>query len=248
MEQKKKKEKEKAIHGLPTSLFQRLQFIREFEEDLEELTMESSIYESYIPRVLNSCSTHYTMPHDPLDIEAFLCVVVIPGMTPSFKQPTLPKRLPSVKKKNFSIEPQYPSLIPLLMTAKFSRIDIKRYDVVCQRNSIRKIAANDEDFVISVVRFNATLFLRRFAKNRVRNKNDVGFQFEDICTVKQRRKFDYNQLTEGQIGENRILMMGEVDAIRTENGDAIELKSKKSNVTNQDKAHWWLQSYLSKSA
>lgn len=132
------------------------------------------------------------------------------------------------------------------MTAKFARIDVRRYDVVGRRNALRKLAMNDEDFAMSVVRINSTIFLRRFPKHRVTNKSEGGFPFEEMCTLQRKGDFDFNHLIEGRIGKSQILMLGEVDAVRKENGASIELKCKKSKATlHNHAADFWLQSYLS---
>lgn len=121
------------------------------------------------------------------------------------------------------------------MTAKSSGIDTRRYHVITQRNSLRRIAMNDKDFEINVVRFGSTLFLRLFGRYRVPDKNDVGYRFERFCTSKCDSNSDFNQLVEGRIGKHKILMLGETDAINKVNGESIELKCKKltqRNMTN----------------
>lgn len=243
---KPNKKKPKTICGLRRGIFSRLQFVIVFEEDSTHLTMESSIFESYVPRVLSSCSVSCKKPENPLDVKAFERVTTLPGQTPYFQQPNLPESLPADRNQKRIMVETYPSLIPLLMTAKFSGIDTRRYHIITQRNSLRKLAMNDEDFAINIVRFESTLFLRRFASYRVINKNDVGFRFEEMCTNKSNSSVDYYQLIDGQIGKYKILMMGKTDAINRENGESIELKCTTPNRSRSDKYDWWLQAYLSK--
>ncbi|KAG4070817.1 hypothetical protein HA402_011043 [Bradysia odoriphaga] len=209
-----KKKKAKTINGLPNGLIARLKFITTFEEDPVELTIESAIFESYVPRVLSSCSTPVKLPANPLDVEAFKRSVKMPGQAPLFRQPKLPQRIPALSKRKMVVEPKYPSLIPLLMTAHFSGINLRLYHVVSQRNSLRKLAMNDEDFVVNVVRFESTLYLRRFSQYRTSDKNNIGFRFEEMCVSGRKDNFDFNQLIDGKIGEFKVLMMGEVDTIR----------------------------------
>lgn len=91
---KKKKKKATTIHGLSKGIFTRLHSIVTFDEDSPELTMESTIFKSYVPRILSSCSTPCRMPRDPLDVGEFNRKIKIPGVKPIYRQTTLPRRLP----------------------------------------------------------------------------------------------------------------------------------------------------------
>lgn len=246
IEENVKPKKKKTINSLPIAIFNRLHFIVEFEEDLMQFSMES-LLESYAPRVLSSCGTSSRSPKNPLDVAAFQRITNLPGRAPRLQLPQLPQSIPAVsEKRKFVVRPKYPSLIPLLMTAKFSGTDTRHYHVVAQRNSLRRIAANDEDFVINVVQFGTTLYLRCFPRHRVTNKNDVGFRFEEMCTVNGVSNVDFNQLIDGQIGKYKILMMCETDAINRPNGESIELKCKKDKVSKYHEHNWWLQAFLCK--
>jgi hypothetical protein len=57
---------------------------------------------------------------------------------------------------------------------------------------------------------------------------------------------DYHQLIDGRIGEFRILMLGETDAIRRDNGEPVELKCHRVNPSKAMEHAWWLQTFLSK--
>lgn len=238
------KKRKKTINNLPNGIYNRLQFIVEFEEDSIQFTTES-ILESYDGVVLSSCSTFYKVPANPLDIVAFESTTKVPGSIPHLRLPILPRSIPLPKKKGIFVQPKYPSLIPLLMTAKFSKIDTSSYHIVTQRNSLRKLAMNDESFVLNVVRFGSTLYLRRFAKYRTVDKNNVGFRFEEMCTDPSNRKYDFNQLIRSRIGQYEVLMMCETDAINERN-ESVELKCKKSDASKSDELDWWLQAHLSK--
>jgi len=132
------------------------------------------------------------------------------------------------------------------MTAHQAGVDVQQYNVVSERNSFRKLAMNNEDFVITVVLFDSTLFLRRYANYRAINKNDPGYRFEEMCTTTMYNlEGDYHQLIEGQIGDLRILMLGETDAIRRGNGESIELKCHRPNPSKSLQHDWWSQAFLS---
>lgn len=243
---KRKTKKQKKINGLPKSMFDRLQFIIAFEENPEQLHVKTSIMDLYAPRLLNSCDISSYAPRKPLDIEAFRRGTIVPGHAPYFKQPKLPSSLPSGPKKPLIYEVTYPSIVPLLLTANHCGVDTRSYHFISQRNSFRKLAMNDEKFVINAVRFGSTIFLRRFSRWRMVDKNNVGFSFEEMCTTKENSKSDYNQLIDGNIGKFRILMMGETDAINRGTGESIELKCQKSDPSKYNEYDWWLQAYLCK--
>lgn len=243
---KPRPKKKKTINNLPIGIFNRLQLVIEFEEDLMQLQTMESIVEAYAPRVLSSCTIRCRMPADPLDVGAFQRIIKVPGSKPYLKLPKLPQSLPVAKQNQIYVHARYPSLIPTLITAKSSGIDTKNYHVVTARNSLRILATNDEDFVINVALFGSTLFLRRFTDYRTTNKNDVGFRFEEMCTVGCNSSFNYNELIDGQIGNYKILMMGETDAVNKVNGESVELKCKKSRPSQRDELDWWLQAYLCK--
>lgn len=238
--------KKQKINRLPISIFNRLQFITEFKEDSLESTAES-ILKTYKPVVLGSCGKSYAQPEKPLDVAAFKSSTILPGHIPYLKLPEIPQAVPPVSKKKRKIygQPKFPSLIPLLMTANFSGTDIRRYHFVTQRNALRRMVTNDDKCVVNIVRFGSTLFLRRFSKHGTVNKNDVGYRFEEMCTTNGVSNVDFNILTDGRIGEYRILMMSETDAIDPVNGKSVELKSKKSNISKLEKHDWWLQAFLS---
>lgn len=237
MGKKSKKQREKAICGLPKSLFDRLHFLTTFEDDASQI--KSLDFDTYVPRIISSCNLAARHPNGPLDIEAFHRVTILPAQTPYFEPPNLPSTLPASRKKKIIICPTYTSMLPLLMTAKHAGVDTQMYHFVTYRNSMRKLAMNDEDFVINVVRNDSTLYVRRFPAYKTKNISDVGYRFEEVCTTKSNSDFDFHQLLDGQIGKFKILMMAETDAVRRENNEAVELK-----VAKKWQHNWWLQAYL----
>lgn len=239
---KPKKKTNKKINGLSKSLFDRLELVIMFEDPTQS---NDTIVDNYITRVLSSCSTSCRFPKDPLDVQAHRQATILPARTPYFNLPTLPATLPRVQKKSFFIQPTYPSITPLLKTANHAGIDNRQYHFVLSRNVIRKMTMNNENFVINVVRFGSTLYARCFSSYRTVDKNNVGFRFEKMCTSKHNGHFDYNQLIDAEVGGFKILMMGEVDAINKDNGESIELKCQKSNLSKIQEHEWWLQAYLS---
>lgn len=243
-----KRKSGKKLSGLPNGIFNRLQLVIVFNDDPAQLSdVSSSLIDSYLPQVLGSCTLSSHLPRNPLGIGAYRRCIYSPGQSPYFDPPPLPSYLPPADLQNPSIlKPIHPSLLPLLMTAHRAGVDVHEYNVVSERNVLRKLAMNDEDFVITVVRFDSTLFLRRYASYHKINKNDRGYLFEQMCTSTGGSvNGSYHQLIEGRIGQLRILMLGETDAVRRENNESIELKCQ-SKAALSMKHEWWLQAFLSK--
>ncbi|CAF2107848.1 unnamed protein product [Rotaria magnacalcarata] len=243
-----KRKKKRRQNGLPNSLFTRLQLVMALDDFPDQLEDASSSYvDSYDARVLGSCTLAWHLPTDPLSVSNYRRCSVIPGQVPYYVPPLLPCPLPSDSRPNSRIvKPTLASILPLLLTARQVRVDVRQYDFVSERNSLRKFMLNDEDYIISVMRFDNTIFLRRHAAYYSIDRNDKGYRFEEMCTTTSNYlDGDYHQLTEGRIGELRTLILAETDAIKQENGEAIELKSHK-NLSGKWMQHdWWSQAYLS---
>ncbi|CAF1686932.1 unnamed protein product [Rotaria magnacalcarata] len=244
-----KRNKKKRHNGLPNSLFTRLQLVMALDDFPDQLEDASSSYvDSYDARVLGSCTLAWHLPTDPLSVSNYRRCSVIPGQVPYYVPPLLPCPLPSDSRPNSRIvKPTHASILPLLLTARQVRVDVRQYDFVSERNSLRKFMLNDEDYIISVMRFDNTIFLRRHAAYHSIDRNDKGYRFEEMCTTTSNYlNGDYHQLTEGRIGELRTLILAETDAIKQENGEAIELKCHKNLPGKWMQHDWWSQSYLSK--
>ncbi|CAF3858825.1 unnamed protein product [Rotaria sp. Silwood1] len=244
-----KRKAKKSRNGLPNELFTRLQLIIALEDYPPELMdISPSSVDSYDPRILASCTLSWRLPKNPLSIVDYRRCIIIPGQSPYFVQPILPACLPSGPQRNAHIhKPTHASILPLLLIAQHARVDIRQYDIISERNSIRKFLMNDEDYIISVVRIDSTLFLRRYAAYSGIDRNDVGYRFEQMCTTKN-GSFDgnYHQLIEGRIGELRTLILAETDAIKQENGESIELKCQQQRLRKSQEHDWWSQAFLGK--
>jgi hypothetical protein len=243
-----KKKAKKYQNGLRKELFTRLRFIIAFEDDPTQLNdVSTSLIESYLPQVLGSCTLAWWLPDNPLNIDEYRKCMILPGDTPYYDPPPLPTPLPDGPRDSRITKPIHSSIIPLLMTAHSADVDIRNYNFVSERNSYRKLAMNDEDFIITVVRFGSTLFLRRYADYREIDRNDSGYRFEQMCTTTSKNlDGDYHQLMDGRIGEFRILILGETDAIQRDNGQSIELKCCRVNPSKAMEHDWWLQTFFSK--
>jgi hypothetical protein len=240
------KRKSKTQKVLSNELFNRLQLIIAFEDYPSEIDNTLSFVDLYSPRVLGTCSLAWHLPSDHLNIQYYRNCLVIPGEIPYFVSPRLPSYLPPKQQNTFVRQPRFTSLLPLLLTAQHFGVDIRQYDIVSERNSFRKIAMNNENYTIGVVRFGSTIFLRRYDTYRTIDKNDIGYRFEQMCTPNSYLDGNYLQLIEGKIGTLKTLIIAEVDGIERRTGQSIELKCHK-NSGNQHQQDWWLQAFLSKS-
>jgi hypothetical protein len=243
-----KRRAKKKINGLPNDLFTRLQFVIAFDDYPPQLSdMSPSLMDSYSPQVLGSCTQAWRLPKNALDVSEYRRCIILPGQAPYYNPPPLPSPLPPGSSNSFITKPIHPSILPLLLTALHARVDVRQYHIVSERNSFRKLAMNDEDFVITVTRFDSTLLLRRYAAYNRIDRNDPGYRFEQMCTTND-GYYDgnYQQLIEGQIGELRTLMLGETDSIRRENRDSVELKCQRRDLAKSMEHDWWSQVFLSK--
>jgi hypothetical protein len=154
-----------------------------------------------------------------------------------------PSPLPPDSSNSRITKPIHPYILPLLLTAHHARVDVRQSNIVSERNLFRKLAMNDEDSVITIIRFDTILFLRRYPVYHKIDRNDPGFRFEQMCTTNDG---DYPQLIEGQIGELITLMLGKTDSIRRENGDSIELKCQRRDLGESMGYNWWSQAFRSK--
>jgi len=153
------KRKSKYQNGLSKNLFTRLQFVIVFDDYPPQLSdVSTSLVDSYLPRVIGSCTLTWHLPKNPLNINAYRRCIILPGQPPYFDPPPLPSPLSPGSQNSHIVKPIHSSLLPLLMTARHAGVDVQQYNVVRERNSFRKLAMNDEDFVITVTRFDPTLF------------------------------------------------------------------------------------------
>lgn len=237
----------KKINGLQIDLFTRLQFVIAYDDYPSQLSdISPTLIDSYLPRVLGSCTLPWRLPKDPLSVSEYRRCIVLPGRPPYYDPPPLPSSLPSGSSNSRINKPIHPSILPLLLTAHHARVDVRNYNIISERNAFRKLAMNDEDFVITVVRFDSALFLRRYPAYHGIDRNDPGYLFEQMCTTTDGSfNGDYLQLIEGQIGELKILMLGETDSIKRENNESIELKCHRRDLTKSMEHDWWSQAFLS---
>jgi hypothetical protein len=228
---------------LTDALFNRLRLVIAFEDYPSQI--DHILPTTYSPRVLGSCTLAWHLPSDPLSIDDYRRCLVIPGEVPYFIAPPLHSYFPREQPHSFIKQMKLTSILPLLITAQHARIDIRQYDIISERNSFRRIAMNNENYTIGVVKFGSTVFLRRYDTYTSINRNDIGYRFEQMCTTGTYLDGNYFQLIEGHIGSLRTLITGEIDTIDQQNGQSIELKCCKKNG-DREQQDWWLQAFLSK--
>jgi hypothetical protein len=202
--------------------------------------------DQYSATILGAFNLEWNLPQDYTNIRAYEQCITIPPNIPYYREPN-PNIKFSRQSPNGRIhQPDYSSLLPLLIAADRNNINIRQYNIISERNSLRKLAMNDKDYVIGVQKFGPTIFLRRYDRRRV-NMNDYGYQFEQMCTPNYDLTANYFQLVEGRFGNLRTLITAETDAIYEQNEEAIELKCRLNpNIPENDSSQYWLQAFLSK--
>ena len=245
--QSKRKNKRRK-NGLPNGLLARLQLVITLDEYPPQLTDDAiSLLDSYSPSVFGSCTLRWYRPRNPLNVAEYRRSIRLPGQAPYLALPVLPCALPPDLPNARVIIPTHPSILPLLLAANYAGVNVQKYDIVSERNSIRQVAMNNEDYVISVIRLDSTLFLRRYPSYHSVDKNDTGFRFERLCTKKNGfLHSDHYQLVGSRVGEFQILMLCETDALQSGSLQSVELKCSQHNPTKAFKHEWWLQAFLSK--
>jgi hypothetical protein len=219
-------------------------------EDYDDQNLDTLILpllaNSYSPNVCGSSNLIRPLPPDPTSIINYDPCVRTPPQTPYFDQPVSNSIFPRRQRSHNPpiSEPEYTSLLPLLINAHRNNVEIHQYDIISERNSFMKISRNKEDYVLSVMKFGSTLFLRRHHDDGIR-ENDVGRRFERMCTPGYHLTASYNQLIEGHMGNLRTLIIAETDAVSRENGKAIELKCR-SNQGIRQRRDCWLQTFFGK--
>jgi hypothetical protein len=141
----------------------------------------SSLANSYFPQLHASFNLALNLPSDPTSIKNYDQCVTISAQIPYFKEPTLNSMFPHRSSNSLISLQEYSSLLPLLITAHRNDVNIHQYDIVSERTSFRKIAMNNKDYIVGVMKFGSTLFLRRHG-DYIADRSDVGYRFERMCT------------------------------------------------------------------
>lgn len=163
---------------------------------------------------------------------------------PYYNEPQNDSEFPS-KERNSEIPAKKTSVLPILITAHRKGINVQDYHFISERTSFRKIAMDNEDYVIGVKRFGKTIFLRRY-DDRATDMSDEGHRFERMCIPNYKHDSAFHLMVEGQFDTLRTLIAAQTDAIDENTGDALELKSRLNGTDIARPADCWLQSFLSK--
>ncbi|CAF4119648.1 unnamed protein product [Adineta steineri] len=206
---------------------------------------KKKLSDTYLAKFRGSFNLKWNHSHHPTDIPAYKKCTIIPARIPYYKKPKDGVAFPAEIPNLVIHQPDYVSILPLLISARHYQVDIQEYDIISERNSFRKIVMNNENYVISVQKIGSTVFLRRHDEHPDA-MNSFGHRFERLCTPGYITKASYYQLIDGNIGKLRTLISAETDAVIT-NEHAIELKcSTYSNMNWNYLDQPWLQTFLSK--
>lgn len=223
-------------------MFDRCQQPIEFMDDRDEQI--SPLVNDYAATVRARFNINFTQPGNHTSVKQYEKCVSTANQIPYYKKPALNIEFPDYKPKAVFIQRNV-SLLPILISAHRNNVNIFQYDIISERNSFRKIAMNNSDYVIGVEKIGRTLFLRRY-DNRITNLNDQGHRFEQMCTVDYNGDASYHHLIEGNIGSLKTLISAETDAVDQVTGQAIELKSRLNSNIIRDPGDCWLQAFLGK--
>ena len=225
--------------------FRRCQIVMEISDEHHwDTSTMVPLIGNYTPEFRGDFNLQWNHCLDYRDIQGYEQCMTIPAELPYYRQPNPDTQLPSQSPNRVIPQPEYTSLLPLLIAAHHYNINLNQYQVVSERNSLRKISMSDEDYVVGVQKFGPTLFLRRY-DHRFVNRNDYGYRFEQMCTSGHDLQANYFQLIEGHVGDLRTLITGETDAVDEQDGQAIELKCLLNGILReQDCNRYWLQAFL----
>ena len=238
---------------IPAAILKRLSRVGEFQYNFNEMDEEADpmgLVNHYAPRVLTRFNLNWHLPTDHLAKNAYRDVLTIPaGQIPIYTVPQINNSFPAGNADN--IDPLVPaSLLPILIPAQDVGVDFRLYDIVSERNSLKKIGRNAEEYIIGVTRRGKTLFLRRY-DDRQRNqndqqmdRNDPGHLFQQMCTPGYNLQAEYKHLIAGRIGTFQTLITAEIDVVSPDDGSFLELKSPLYDTSNLHLDDKWLQMFL----
>lgn len=196
-----------------------------------------------VPKILAAFNLTPGLPKNHMDIPGYGSCVLRGLQVPYYRKPEVHSLFPWPSRVRVHRQPKKTSLLPLLITAQRNWIDIRHYDVISERNSFRKIAMNNENYVVGVQRIGRTLFLRRHDERHV-DRNNVGYRFERMCRPAYRLDAQFYLMVERSIGNLRTLITAETDAVCEQTKQPLELKSRlRTNKINQP-LDCWLQAFL----
>ena len=199
---------------------------------------------NYVPTILAVFNLSSKLPKDHMSIPEYNQCVLRTLQVPYYKKPNVNIMFPSQSHRRIFGQPKKISILPLLIIAQRNQVSIQNYDIISERNSFRKIAMNNENYVIGVKRIGTTLFLRRHDQRSV-NKNDVGSRFEQMCRPNYRLNAEFKLLVENYIGNLRTLITAETDVVCEQTNQPIELKSRLNTNKISQPIDRWFQAFLS---
>ncbi|CAF1378754.1 unnamed protein product [Adineta ricciae] len=227
---------------LPISddIFNRASQCITFESDDSVVAVQ---YNNYKPKILASFSITQSLPADHVNIGQYNQCISYRLRIPCYDQPQVNSTFPRQVRKAFIPQPEKTSILPILIAAHCHRVDIHKYDVISERNSLMKIALNEAKYVVGVKKIDQTLFIRRHDKRSI-DFNSTEFRFERMCSHEHHQHLRFKRLIEGQIGDFATLITAQADAIHRQTGQAIKLKSRTNGNDIGNRADCWLQAFL----
>ena len=231
----------------------------------------------YKPYIVSTFTFDTTSPPLLRDATAMAGRIDVPGKPPVWKEPTLPLSIAVRKGKGGSQQVNKPPLSVLMHVANRAGhlVDCQplphptaeagsSLTFVAYRNSLRSLLdARKPSWRIDVQRVGSVVLLRRHLDYATEETEDVGHQFERMCTEastdEESEKRGWRGLIAGCVGDHMLLTSSEIDAVkRDDSADSsappwrldqlVELKTAWKSLAPgklKDKLKsYWLQSWL----
>ena len=236
-------------------------------------------WRDYKPYIVSTFTFDTTSPPLLRDAATLPSRIDVPGMPPVWKQPTLPLHIKVKRERAGGQQVHKPPLSVLMHVANQAgclvdgqplphptAADGSSLTFVAYRNSLRSLLdARKPTWRIDVQRVKGVVLLRRHLDYAWEEGEDVGHQFERMCTEPNSgadsEKRGWRGLIAGCVGQHMLLTSSEIDAVKRDDSDTsitinaswelrhlVELKTAWKSlapVKLKDKLKsYWLQSWL----
>ncbi|CAF1626451.1 unnamed protein product, partial [Adineta ricciae] len=102
---------------------------QEFERCDAHISFEANdMVNSYAPKFRGSFNLNWQHPDDPTDVAAYEQAITVPAAICQYKKPMADAVFPQVPTLDIN-EPEFVSILPLLIAAKHHNIDIHEYNI-----------------------------------------------------------------------------------------------------------------------
>ena len=237
-------------------------------------------WRDYRPYIVSTFTFDTTSPPLLRDATRLASRIEVPGTPAVWKQPTLPLHIKVKKERGSGQQVNKPPLSVLMHVANKAGCLVDGQPLphptapadssltfVAYRNSLRSLLdARKPTWRIDVQRVGRVVLLRRHLDYAWEEGEDVGHQFERLCTEPadsgEDEKRGWRGLIAGCVGKHMLLTSSEIDAVKRDDGDSTDLaahsrwelrqlvelktawKSLAAGKLKEKLKSYWLQSWL----